>query len=196
MSVQHATACSLLPEYRESGNSGESIEQCAAAVRRTFRVIEGGGSSKAVAPGCDGHLGARLVRGAAAGDAGLGAIVQGTVRSTAGDGIQPNKGSVGYAVDARLVCCAIAVVLAACIVGACLVLFGMHARSSQIASIDSSARMSVSVYEGDTLWGIAERYGDGSVSQYDNMDWIMKNNNLATSTLAVGQVLIVPDLSR
>ena len=48
------------------------------------------------------------------------------------------------------------------------------------------------VAEGDTLWGIAERYPVAGLSTQENVRSIMAHNNLGSSALVTGQVIEVP----
>ena len=50
----------------------------------------------------------------------------------------------------------------------------------------------ITVYAGDTLWSIAEEYGDKNEDIRNTVYKIKKLNGLKTTSLAIGQKIIVP----
>lgn len=64
--------------------------------------------------------------------------------------------------------------------------------TSREASLSDLPEMELVVGEGDSLWTIASSLGVEGVSTADVVSWISTHNDLADSTLSVGQRLIVP----
>lgn len=86
---------------------------------------------------------------------------------------------------ACIICLAIAVMGISC------ALDGIHA-SRVAARLDAAPKEEVYVVTGDTMWQIAQTHSVDGVSTSELVAWMRSANNLQSSGLEPGQVLVVP----
>lgn len=69
----------------------------------------------------------------------------------------------------------------------------MHtSASTEQVQPNASEELVISVDSGDTLWELAKTYKKSSMDTRDAVHYILKHNNLSSSELRSGQVLIIP----
>lgn len=52
--------------------------------------------------------------------------------------------------------------------------------------------VSVTVSSGETLWELAERYGNGEMKKNQFIDWIETHNKLQAESLKPGEEIVIP----
>ncbi|MFD6440721.1 LysM peptidoglycan-binding domain-containing protein [Peribacillus sp. NPDC060186] len=52
--------------------------------------------------------------------------------------------------------------------------------------------LSIEVYEGDTLWGIAEKYEEADLTKKEFIGWIEEHNEVRADSIKPGQVIVIP----
>lgn len=50
----------------------------------------------------------------------------------------------------------------------------------------------VLINEGDTLWSIADQYGDHSLTNEEFIDWIEEHNHVQADRLQPGRTIVIP----
>ena len=63
------------------------------------------------------------------------------------------------------------------------------------ASLDQAPAKMITVKSGDTLWSIAQSSKPDTMNTSDMVNYLIKSNQLSSSSLAVGQSLQVPDVN-
>lgn len=71
-----------------------------------------------------------------------------------------------------------------------LFIFACLPRNTQADTVEKTQE--VIVCAGDTVWSLAEKYGDSDEDVRETVYKIKKLNDLSTTSLTIGQVLLVP----
>ncbi len=58
---------------------------------------------------------------------------------------------------------------------------------------DTNQYVKIEVRSGDTLWGIADQVNDSkSIDKNAFIDWVTEHNNLASTDIQPGEILVIP----
>ncbi|MDQ0216961.1 LysM peptidoglycan-binding domain-containing protein [Peribacillus cavernae] len=71
-------------------------------------------------------------------------------------------------------------------------LFSLFFFSLQSDKENINNYVTVTVSSGETLWEMAERYGNENLTKNDFIDWIEKHNQLQAESLKPGEKIVIP----
>ena len=115
-------------------------------------------------------------------DGGRASMSEQKARSNAGAGTFPFFATIVFAAASLLI-------------AAIFISVDASRAASTADTLESTGIAYVVVAPGDTIWDLAESHKPSGTQTSDVVDWIRRENNLISSSLRIGQNLMVPNCS-